>query len=209
MLSPGNGGPVSQSNIASSDATAANVNWTDQSASQRQGSGTSGCCSGGIQAIGQLSQNRQGAVALSATLQLFAKQPCRCKDDSAIGNSNEPTRVLSPGNDGPVRQLNKATSDATAVNWNATKQHAVQAQGADCRCKHDGIQAIGQLSDSRQFALGLAAGLQLDQLNRWAPERKESPGRNAGSTQLDKNGWDDAAGSKTSTDQSKTQVEGR
>ena len=161
----------------------------------------------GIQAIGQLAQNRQGAVALAATLQLFAKQPCRCKDDSANGNSNEPKRVLSPGNDGPVRQLNKATSDATAVNWNAAKQDALQAQRADCGCKHDGIQAIGQLSDSKQFAFGLAAGLQLHHLNRSAPERKDSPGQNLGRTQLDKHGWDDAAGSKTSTDQSKQQVE--
>jgi hypothetical protein len=208
VLSPGNGGPVSQSNVASSDAKAGNLNWTNQSASQGQGS--TGCCSGsGIQAIGQLAQNRQGAVAVAATLQLFAKQPCRCKDDSSIGNSSEPTRVLSPGNDGPVRQLNKATSNADAVNWNAAKQHALQAQGADCRCKHDGIQAIGQLSDSRQFAFGLAAGLQLHGLNRWAPDRKESPGRNAAPIQLKKHGWDDAAGSRTSTDQSKTQVEGR
>jgi hypothetical protein len=207
VLSPGNGGPVSQSNIASSNATAGNVNWTGQSASQRQGSGASSCCSGGIQAIGQLAQNRQGAIALAATLQLSAKQPCRCKDDSTIGNSNEPKRVLSPGNDGPVRQLNQATSDAKAANWNAAKQNALQAQSPDCRCKHGGIQAIGQLSDSRQFAFGLAAGLQLHHLNRMAPDRKESPGRNLGGTQLDKHGWDDAAGSSTSTDQSKQQVE--
>jgi hypothetical protein len=209
VLSPGNGGPVSQSNVASSDATAANVNWTDQAASQRQG-GAKSCCHGaGIQAIGQLAQNRQGAVALAATFQLAAKQPCRCGDDSSIGNSNEPKRVLSPGNDGAVRQLNKATSDATAVNWNAAKQDAVQAQVGDCRCKSDGIQAIGQLSDSSQFAFGLAAGLQLKQLNEWAPDRKESPGRNADLTQLRKRGWNDWAGSGTSTEQSKSQVEGR
>jgi hypothetical protein len=211
VLSSGNGGSVSQSNIASSDATAGNVNWTGQTASQAQGGGTPldsrKCCrGGGIQAIGQLAKNRQGAVALAATFQLSAKQPCRC-EDSGIGNSNEPKRVLSPGNDGPVRQLNQATSDATAVNWNAAKQDALQAQRADCGCKHDGIQAIGQLSDSQQFAFGLAAGLQLHHLNRSAPDRKESPGLNLGRTQVDKHGWDDAAGSRTSTDQSKKQVE--
>ena len=209
VLSPGNGGPVSQSNIASSDATAGNVNWTDQAAGQRQAGGSSCCHGAGIQAIGQLAQNRQGAVAIAATFQLAAKQPCRCKDDSNVGNSNEPKRVLSPGNDGAVRQVNKATSDATAVNWNAAKQDAIQAQTGDCRCKNDGIQAIGQLSDSRQFAFGLAAGLQLKQLNEWAPDRKHSPGRNADRTQLRKHGWSDMAGSGTSTDQSKTQVEGR
>ena len=209
VLSPGNGGPVSQSNIASSDATAGNVNWTDQAAGQRQAGGMS-CCHGvGIQAIGQLAQNQQGAVALAATFQLAAKQPCRCKDDSNVGNSNEPKRVLSPGNDGAVRQLNKAASDATAVNWNVAKQDAFQAQAADCRCKGDGIQALGQLSDSRQFAFGLTAGLQQKQLNEWAPDRKDSPGRNADHTQLRKHGWNDMAGSGSSTDQSKTQVEGR
>ncbi|HJR95386.1 MAG TPA: hypothetical protein VJ807_08100 [Gaiellaceae bacterium] len=209
VLSPGNGGPVSQSNIASSDATAGNVNWTDQAAGQRQAGGMS-CCHGvGIQAIGQLAQNEQGAVALAATFQLAAKQPCRCDDDSNVGNSNEPKRVLSPGDDGAVRQLNKAASDATAVNWNVAKQDAFQAQAGDCRCKSDGIQALGQLSDSRQFAFGLAAGLQLKQLNEWAPDRKDSPGRNADHTQLRKHGWNDMAGSGSSTDQSKTQVEGR
>ena len=30
VLSPGHGGPVSQSNVASSNASAANINWTDQ-----------------------------------------------------------------------------------------------------------------------------------------------------------------------------------
>jgi hypothetical protein len=179
VLSPGNGGPVSQSNVASSNAAAGNVNWTNQSAAQRQ-SGETGCCHGaGIQAIGQLAQNQQGAVALAATIQLAATQPCRCKDDSSIGNSNEPNRVLSPGNDGPVRQLNKATSDATAVNWNAVEQDAIQGQRSDCRCKHDGIQAIGQLSDSSQLALGLAATAQLRQLDRSAPIRTHRLGRDA------------------------------
>ena len=209
VLSPGNGGSVSQSNVASSDATAGNINWTDQTAGQRQGVGRSCCHGAGIQAVGQLAQNKQGAVGLAATFQLAAKQPCRCKDDSHVGNTHEPTRVLSPGNDGAVRQLNKATSDATAGNWNAHEQAAVQAQRDDCRCKHDGIQALGQLSDSRQFALGMAAGLQLHQLNEWSPERKHSPGRNADHSQLRKHGWSDMAGGRTSTDQSKTQVEGR
>lgn len=209
VLSPGNGGPVSQSNVASSDATAGNVNWTDQAAGQRQAGDTSCCHGAGIQAIGQLAKNQQGAVALAATFQLGAKQPCRCGDDSSLGNSNAPKRVLSPGNDGAVRQLNKATSDASAVNWNVVKQDAVQAQAGNCRCKSDGIQAIGQLSDSSQFALGLAAGLQLKQLNEWAPDRKDSPGRNPELSQMRKHGWNDWAGSGTSTEHSKTQVEGR
>lgn len=210
VLSPGNGGPVSQSNVASSDATAANINWTDQKAGQSQGDPHSmGCCGTGtgIQAIGQLSQNRQGAVALSATLQLGSRPPCKCKDDPNFGNSNEPKRVLSPGNDGPVRQSNVASSDAVALNWNAAKQNAHQIQATRCRCKADGIQAIGQKDDSHQFALALAAGLQLDPSNEWAPDRKKSPGHYGDLTQMGKKAVHDAEGNHSSTDRSKNQVE--
>jgi hypothetical protein len=163
VLSHGNGGPVSQSNIASSNAKAGNSNWTGQAASQSQGSGLErGCCGGdGIQAIGQLAKNRQGAIALAATFQLGAKPPCRCGDPSHVGNTGQPTRVLSPGNDGPVRQSNKATSDAIAVNANGTVQRAHQIQVTRCLCLNDGIQASGQLDDSSQLALALAAGLQV------------------------------------------------
>lgn len=91
--------------------------------------------------------------------------------------------------------------------WGPAQQTALQAQRCGCGCEHGGIQTIAQLSDSTQFAFGLAAGLQLHHLNRSAPEGKERPGRNLGRTQLDKNGWDGAAGSSTSTDQSKAQVE--
>ena len=207
VLSPGNGGPVSQSNVASSDATAANINWTEQKADQSQGGPQSThCCGTGIQAIGQLSQNRQGAVALAATVQLGSRQPCKCKDDPDFGNSNEPKRVLSPGNDGPVRQSNVASSDAVALNWNAAKQNANQIQATRCRCKAD-IQAIGQKDDSQQFALALAAGLQFDPSNTWAPERKKSPGHYSDLTQFGKKAAHDSEGNQSSTDTSKNQVE--
>jgi hypothetical protein len=166
VLSPGDGGSVSQSNVASSDASAGNINWTDQHADQIQGGRDSldkHCCGTGIQVIGQSSTNHQGAVALAATLQLGLEPPCKCKDKSQIGNTNEPTRVLSPGDDGAVRQANVATSHATAANWHAAVQAASQIQPTRCMCLNpDGVQAIGQLSDSRQFAVGLAASLQLD-----------------------------------------------
>ncbi|MGH3132308.1 MAG: hypothetical protein ACRDNY_00945 [Gaiellaceae bacterium] len=212
VLSPGDSGSVSQSNVASSNAAAGNINWTFQQAGQIQGGrGLEGhCCGTGIQAIGQSSKNHQGAVALAATLQLGAKPPCKCKDDSEIGNSNEPTRVLSKGDDAAVRQANVATSDATATNWNVTKQAAFQLQARSCRCKGgDGIQAIGQLDESSQFALGLAASLQLDPSNEWGPDRKKSPGRNGPLSQKGKEAARDASGSATATDQSQSQVEGR
>ena len=106
-----------------------------------------------------------------------------------------------------MRQANVATSDATALNWNETKQVASQIQTHPCRCKAgDGIQVIGQLDVSKQFAVALAATLQLDPSNESAPDRKESAGKKSPVSQK---GMDahDGAGSKTATDQSRHQVE--
>ncbi len=211
VLSHGDGDSVSQSNVASSDATAANVNWTDQHAGQIQGSRDSldgHCCGTGIQAIGQSSKNHQGAVALAATLQLGLEPPCKCKKDSGFGNRNEPTRVLSHGDDGAVRQANVASSHAKAANLNVTKQAGLQIQPSSCLCwDPTRIQAIGQKADSSQFALGLAATLQLAPSNGWAPERKESPGKSGPRTQLGSKSAGDASGSTMVTDQSKKQIE--
>jgi hypothetical protein len=211
VLSHGDGGSVSQSNVASSDATAGNINWTDQHASQIQGSKDSldgHCCGTGIQAIGQSSKNHQGAAAIAATLQLGLEQPCTCRKHSGFGNSNEPTRVLSSGDDGAVRQANVATSDAKAVNLNVTKQAGTQVQPSSCRCLDPKrIQAIGQQADSSQFALGLAATVQLDPSNKSAPDRKESPGKLGPRAQTGMKAADDASGSSAVTDQSKKQIE--
>jgi hypothetical protein len=179
VLSKGDSGSVEQANVASSDATAANINLTGQKAEQTQ-AGDSCKCGGGFQGIGQSSKNHQGAVAIAATFQLGSKQPCKCKD-SHFGNSNEPARVLSKGDDGDVHQANVATSDATALNLNATKQVASQVQAAPCRCKKDGDgkQVIGQKADSEQFALGLAFTLQLDASNRSKPVHVKSPDKRA------------------------------
>ena len=135
VLSPGNGGSVSQSNTASSDAEAVNANWTDQTATQTQGGGGTpydskkSCCKdAGIQVIGQLAENKQGAVAVAATFQLGAKQPCRCKDDSSVGNSNEPLRVLSPGNDGRCPPVER--SDVECGGWELERDEAERASGS-------------------------------------------------------------------------------
>src|SRR5437764_9094750 len=100
--SPGSDGSVSQANSAKSTATAANSNSTDQDARQYQ-SGGSGI---GIQALGQLSTNGQHAIALSGA---FQRNP---------SNTNNPTRVYSPGGGGSVNQSNTADSTATARNTN-------------------------------------------------------------------------------------------
>jgi hypothetical protein len=211
VLSKGDGGSVSQSNDASSYATAGNFNWTDQNASQNQGSRDSldgHCCGTGIQAIAQSSSNHQGAVALAATLQAGLEPPCTCKKHSGFGNSNEPTRVLSRGDDGDVSQSNDASSNATAANLNVAKQAASQLQPSSCLCFDPSkIQAIGQKADSKQFALGLAATLQLDPANGSAPKREKSPGKFEPRSQSGSKAADDASGSSTATDQAKKQIE--
>jgi hypothetical protein len=207
VLSPGDGGSVSQTNTASSNAIAGNTNWTGQGAVQEQGGGRKdGCCGTGIQAIGQSASNWQAAKAGALTLQLGLKQPCRCGHDSQLGNTNAPTRVLSPGDDGSVRQSNNATSNAKAANWNATRQAAEQLQHRPdaCGCK-PGIQAIGQLADGHQLGAAFAATLQLGALNAWEPDRKSSPGRWGGLSQSGKDAAQDAFGSRTTTDQSRSQ----
>ena len=168
VLSGGDSGSVEQANVASSDATAANVNLTGQKAEQIQ-RGDSCKCGGGLQAIGQSSKNHQGAVALAATVQLGLEQPCKCKDPS-FGNENEPVRVLSHGDDGSVGQANVASSDAKGLNLNAGKQSASQIEPTRCRClAGGGKQVIGQQAENQQFALGLAFTLQLDPSNRSRP----------------------------------------
>jgi hypothetical protein len=209
VLSPGYGGSVTQSNTASSNAAAGNMNGTTQGANQAQGgSKGSSCCGTGIQAIGQSAQNWQGAKAAALTVQLGAKQPCRCGDDSQIGNSNTPTRVLSYGDDGDVRQSNDASSTAQAANWNATRQAADQQQAGHDSCKcgsGTGIQAIGQLDENSQFGAALAATLQLGAGNKWTPDRKSSPGNWGDLMQHDRNASKDFSGSRSASDQSREQ----
>ncbi len=205
--SPGYGGSVSQSNIATSNATAGNANWTGQNAAQQQGGRQDSCCGTGIQAIGQSASNHQAAAAIAVTLQLGLTPPCKCHPDSQLGNSNAPTRVSSPGDDGSLRQSNVADSQAKAGNLNATKQDAEQLQPTRCRCKADTpIQAIGQLADNAQLGASFAATLQLGGKNAWSPDRKSSPGNFAGLDQKGTSAAHDAYGGRNSTDQSRSQV---
>jgi ribosomal protein L24 len=188
VLSKGDSGSVTQSNTASSDANAANVNWLSQDADQSQGGkgrhddkgydnqgsyDEHDCCGTGIQAIGQLAKNDQDATAAALTVQAGTDRPCSCTHEPSFGNSNMPVRVGSKGDDGSVSQSNTATSDADAFNLNATKQDADQKQsGHGCRCwEAFGIQAIGQLAESDQDAFAAAATFQIGATNTSAPVR--------------------------------------
>ena len=172
VLSPGNDGPVSQSNTASSSATAANLNATHQSATQEQAGDGCKCGGGGEQVIGQFAGNHQGAAAIAATIQ---EKP---------SNDNVGIRVLSPGNDGAVSQSNEASSDATAANLNATHQSATQEQAGDgCKCGGGGEQVIGQFAGNHQGAAAIAATIQEKPSNDNVGIRVLSPGNDGAVSQ--------------------------
>jgi len=153
VLSPGDDGSVEQANGVDSDATAANLNATGQSADQDQSG------AGGTQAIGQSADSEQDAAAASKAEQVGAK------------NTNISVRVLSPGNDGDVSQANTVESDATAANVNLTGQHADQDQSGA-----GGTQAIGQSAKSDQKAAALSVAKQHGASNTNVPVRVLSPG---------------------------------
>jgi hypothetical protein len=205
VLSKGDSGSVSQANIATSDAVAENANWTEQTAGQVQGG--SGCCGTGIQAIGQLAENHQGAIALAATVQLGLRQPCVCGKKGSLGNSNEPTRLQSPGDDGYVSQANVAKSNANAANLNVVKQDAFEMDATRCLCMKPTVQAIGQLDKSNQLAGSLALVLQLDPKNGSSPERDKSPGDFGDRHQVGKKVESDGVGNRSGSDQSIRKVE--
>src|SRR6476646_9310923 len=72
------------------------------------------------QALGQAALSGQAGAALSGASQT---QPT---------NSNISVRILSPGDNGDVKQSNSASSSATAASANVTDQSADQKQGGSC-----------------------------------------------------------------------------
>jgi hypothetical protein len=167
VLSPGNGGDVSQENEATSHATATNNAPVMQTSTQTDPSSSCGCHeSTPVQAIGQKSQVDQAGIAASSALQLNPE------------NSNDPVRIASGGNDGSVDQSNEATSDAAATNTAPVTQTGTQTQaGSSCGCE-DGaaVQALGQDSSTEQLAVGLSSAKQIGAENESNPVRVWSPG---------------------------------
>ena len=196
VLSPGNGGSVHQSNSVDSDATARNSNDTDQRAHQSQldgHAGECGCDGGlGIQVLGQKSRSEQGALAASAAVQDFGRSECGCRQG---GNTNEPVRVWSPGDDGSVRQSNSADSSARASNSNDTDQDARQLQAGGSGIA---IQALGQQAENGQLAKALSGTFQLHASNTNDPTRVYSHG--AGGSVYQSNSADSSARAKNEND---------
>jgi hypothetical protein len=106
--SPGNDGPISQSNVAGSVAGASNDSSTDQ-----------GGASGDQQASQQQAATDQAATAAAAATQ---EQP---------QNIVILIRINSPGDNGPIEQTNTAAAASSAGNVSATRQGGSGNGGAD------------------------------------------------------------------------------
>jgi len=159
--SSGDDGTTSQANKADSSAAALNGASTKQSGSQSEAGGGLQ-----IQALGQQSETKQGALAASLAAQLGAS------------NDASPVRVYSPGGGGSVSQTNAAGSSATAGNGAETQQDGRQTiAGSTCGCGGSlPIQVAGQQARTLQDAFGLSAAYQVHPSNTSSPTRVYSGG---------------------------------
>jgi hypothetical protein len=200
VLSPGNGGSVSQTNSVDSNASARNSNDADQSANQTQSSGgasTGACCpsgSTGIQIANQGAWNEQGALAGSKA------------EQSGASNTNVPIRVLSEGNDGGVWQTNSVESDASATNSNSSTQNANQNQSGGSGSGL-GIQIAGQESSNAQAALAGSFASQDHAKNSNTPIRVLSPGEGGSVVQTNSVSSGATASNSNNADQSANQTQ--
>ena len=149
-----------------------------QTADQDQASPSSPCgCGGGlgIQVLGQKSVNGQAALSASGAFQDFGKSECGC---SSGGNSNDPVRVWSPGNDGSVDQSNKAESKADSTNRNSTSQDGDQSQSGSGH-RHPGSRPGGRERAARGSTLGClpARSVELQRRSPGVQPRKRRLGR--------------------------------
>ena len=210
VLSPGDGGDVSQSNSAASSATAGNDAKTSQDGSQTQSAGSCGCASDPIQIGKQSAATEQDAGALSAALQKGAS------------NDASPVRVLSPGSDGDVTQSNDVASSARSGNAATTKQDGTQTQsGPSCGCAGNAIQVLGQEAATEQSSTALSGAVQLfgersrcgcdgssnGNGNTASPVRVWSPGSDGDVTQSNDVASSATAGNRASTGQDASQTE--
>jgi hypothetical protein len=194
VLSPGDGGDVTQSNNATGLAAALNDNKTDQSIDQSQGGasyepakedGKSVHPSGSsyTQIAGQSADNKQSADADATAVQI---KPT---------NTATSIRVLSPGDDGDVTQSNDATALGIAANGNWTDQSIDQSQGGGSYepAKEDGqksypsgssyTQIAGQEAGNYQKADADATAVQVKPTNTASSIRVLSPGDDGDVTQ--------------------------
>ena len=191
VLSPGNGGDLTQSNSATAGAAALNGNETDQSTDQSQGG--RGYGSDQTQIAGQAASNDQSADADATAVQVKPS------------NSASSIRVLSPGNDGDVSQSNAATAVGIAANGNSTDQSTDQSQGGG-GYGSDQQQVAGQEASNEQTADADATAVQIKPSNTASSIRVLSPG-NGGNVSQSNSTTAVAAGlNGNKTDQSSTRA---
>ena len=195
VLSPGDGGNVTQSNDATAVAAALNGNETKQSTDQSQGgSGRSG--SGDYtQIAGQSASSRQSADADAKAVQYGAS------------NAASSIRVLSPGSDGDVTQSNSATAIGLAANGNETKQSIDQTQAGSGHGS-SATQIAGQTAKNDQSADADATAVQWKPSNSASSIRVLSPGDGGNVTQSNDATAIGLAANGNETKQSIDQVQG-
>jgi hypothetical protein len=196
--SPGNAGPVTQTNTSAATSAAANANQTDQKATQQQAGGA--CCGTGgrTQAAGQAADNDQSGSSGATSTQMRPS------------NANIPVRIGSPGNDGPVTQVNGSAAESAALNANKTDQAATQQQGGACctPASSGGTQAIGQAASNKQGAGSRATSTQVGASNTNTPVRIGSAGNGGSVEQTNASAAMSAAANLNATDQDATQNQG-
>ena len=202
VLSPGDNGSVEQSNESKAKSFAGNKNELTQDISQDQGDSTCGCPRHGggigIQAAGQEAWNDQKAVSTAESKQV---KPT---------NANVSVRVLSPGDDGDVKQTNRSTALSGALNKNDTAQTIDQTQsGSRCECPHGlGIQAAGQKALNEQKAVSSAESTQIHPANKSLSLRFKSHGDGGALYQSNSSFAGSLAANSNRLDQSLTQTQG-
>ena len=112
--SPGNDGPVAQTNSSQANADAGNTNSLSQGSSQSQNG--AGSAAGQSQSSSQSAPTTQSSQSTATSTQV---NPL---------NANIVIRNKSPGDEGPVSQTNSVQSTAGAANSNAVDQAGSQLQ---------------------------------------------------------------------------------
>ena len=146
VLSRGDNGSVSQKNSSKAIGIGANLNDTEQTATQ-----TGAGYGQPKQIAGQVAFSKQDADAWADSKQVKPK------------NTNVSVRVLSDGDDGDVTQENTSTALGIAANKNDTDQTVTQDQGG--RYGDVAVQAAGQIASNDQDAWASADSKQIEPEN--------------------------------------------
>jgi hypothetical protein len=151
--SPGNDGPVTQTNTSGAAATSGNQNATSQQGTQTQ-TGGAGASGGQSQTATQAAPTTQSSNASATSTQV------------APTNVNIVIRNKSPGDDRAVTQTNSSNATAGASNANQTTQTADQSQSAASGSSSSGqSQTLTQSAPTMQTADGTATSVQSSPTN--------------------------------------------